>query len=320
MKKLLILTIGVILAAYCCGGCANDTDAAIEQATGTAAISIVTTIFPQYDFCREITGNLAGITMLLPPGAESHSYEPTPQDILKIKNCDLFIYVGGESDTWIKDILDSMGDNAPRTLTLTDCVETLAEEVTEGMEAAEEPSHEAETGFDEHVWTSPRNAILITEKITAALIELDSENAATYQSNAEAYIDKLHQLDQQFTEIVDTAARKTFLVGDRFPLLYFAKAYGLEYYAAFSSCSSNSEAGAGTIAFMINKVREQSIPIVFYIEFSNHKIADAIAEDTDAKTMLFHSCHNVSEDQLESGVSYLSLMEQNAAALREALN
>lgn len=286
-------------------------------------LSIVATIFPAYDFAREVTGGLCDISMLLPPGSESHSYEPTPQDIIAIQNADLFVYVGGEGDHWVEEILDSMEDNAPQTLTLMECVEIVEEELVEGMEEeAEEHAAEAEgeVEYDEHVWTSPKNAIKIVEKLASILSELDVKHGTEYRMNAEGCITKLGELDAAFQAVVDQAARKTIIFGDRFPLRYFADAYGLSYYAAFPGCSTETEPSVKTITFLMDKVVSEAIPVVFYIEFSNHKAADAIAEETGAKTLLFHSCHNVSPQDMENGATYLTLMTQNVQALKEALN
>ena len=320
MKKMIYSLIAVAFLITAFSGCSNaNTASNTDSNSGSDKISIVTTIFPQYDFSREIAGENAEITMLLPPGSESHSYEPTPQDIIKIQNCDLFIYVGGESDTWVSGIIESM-DKPVKTLTLMDCVDVVEEESVEGMEAEEEASGgEKEIEYDEHVWTSPKNAVKITEKITAALCEIDSANAQTYNANSKSYIDKLNALDKSFQDVVDGASNKTVVFGDRFPLRYFVDAYGLSYYAAFPGCSTDTEPSAATIAFLINKVKTEKISTVFYIEFSNHQVADSIAEATGAKTALFQSCHNVSQANLDSGATYLSLMQQNVETLREAL-
>ena len=264
------------------------------------------------------------LKLLLPPGAESHSYEPTPKDIIEIQNCDVFIYVGGESDAWIEDILSSMDTSQKQLVALMDCVDTVEEETVEGMQAEghahEEGAAEQEAEYDEHVWTSPKNAILIVEKIANELSLLDDSNSEAYQSASTDYIEKLKVLDSSFETVVSSATRNMMIFGDRFPFRYFADAYGLDYYAAFPGCSSETEPSAATVAFLTDKVSEEKLPVVFYIEFSNHKVADAIAEATGAKAMLFHSCHNVSAEELEAGATYLSLMENNVEVLKEALN
>ncbi|MDR1177943.1 MAG: metal ABC transporter substrate-binding protein, partial [Spirochaetaceae bacterium] len=251
-------------------------------------INVVTTIFPPYDFVREIAGNKVNLTMLLPPGAESHSFEPTPQDIIRIQNCDVFVYVGGESDAWIERILESIDTGNIEIITLMDCVDVVEELVVEGMQDEEE-GEEEEVEYDEHVWTSPRNAKLIVQKIAEVLKERDAPNAAVYDQNTASYLAKLTELDASFQGMISGARRKTFIFGDRFPFRYFADAYGLSYYAAFPGCSTETECSAATIAFLVNKVRAERIPVIFYIELSNERIADAICEETGAKKLLLHA-------------------------------
>ena len=323
---------GSIFAAFCCmilcllAGCGStsgtggrDVDSAdsILENSGEKELSIVTTIFPPYDFAREVAGEHARVTQLLPAGAESHTFEPTPRDIVQIQNCDLFIYAGGESDTWIEEILDSVDTNQVRFLSMLDCVQAVEEEMVEGMQ--EESGYEEESELDEHVWTAPQNAVLITEKIAEALADIDAAHAADYEANAAAYIEKLQSLDKEYRQALENSERKTIIVGDRFPFRYLADAYGLSYYAAFPGCSEDAQPSAATLAFLINKVKEERIPVVFYIEFSNEKVAGSICESTGAKRLLLHSCHNVSGVELKAGVTYLDLMEQNLTNLKEAL-
>lgn len=321
MKRTLSMLLASLMTAGLLSGCGT----ADTQSTADAAdkLSIVTTIFPQYDFTRQIVGDHAEVTMLLKPGAESHSFDPTPQDIKKIQNADLFIYTGGENDVWVDGILSSMGESQPETLKLLDCVPTVTEELVEGMEQAheEDEAHaEEEEEVDEHVWTSPQNAMRIVDKIAAVLSEKDAANAADYQASSAAYVEKLRGLDESFRDVVASGTRKTVLFGDRFPFRYLADAYGLKYYAAFSGCSTESEADAATVAFLVDEVKKDQLPVVFTIEFSNGRIADSIADATGAKKLILHSCHNVSAEEMADGATYLSLMEQNVENLREALN
>jgi zinc transport system substrate-binding protein len=463
-------------------------------------ISVVTTIFPPYDFVRQIAGDKVSLTMLLPPGAESHSFEPTPQDIIRVQNCDVFIYVGGESDAWVERILGSMDTSRMEIITLMDCVEVVEELIVEGMQDEEEGhahdhgqftiedvkdraltdwagdwqsvyphlldgtldpvmEHKAEEGektareyfeqyktayvtdvdrvsitadsmtfyrngvpararyeyrgtgviteddgslwvrykfeaagnppvgapkyimfsdhliapaktehfhiyasdtgfdelmadtnptnyptyyaaaltkaelvaemigheeeeeaeYDEHVWTSPGNTKLIVQKIAGVLKQRDAPNAAEYDRNTAAYTAKLTELDTSFQTLVNGAKRKTMVFGDRFPFRYFADAYGLSYFAAFPGCSTETEASAATVAFLINKVRAEKIPVVFHIELSNEKIADTICEETGAQKRLLHAVHNVSKRDFDRGANYYDLMTQNISSLREAL-
>ncbi|MDR2418464.1 MAG: metal ABC transporter substrate-binding protein [Treponema sp.] len=284
----------------------------------TAAVnrlSVVTTVFPAYDFTREIAGSAVSVSMLLPPGAESHSFEPTAQDIIRIQNSALFIWVGGESESWVERILSSMDTSGLRVVRLMDCVQTLEEEVVEGMQAEEEE----EVAYDEHIWTSPRNAMRIVEQITAALVALDTQNAIAYQQRATAYLAELETLDTAFRNAVASRTHKTIVFGDRFPFRYLAEEYGLSYFAAFPGCSTETEASAATVAFLIKKIREEHIPAVFYIELSNERMADMISEETGAAKHLLHACHNISKRDFDQGRTYLELMNQNVINLREAL-
>ena len=311
MKKTLSITILLAMLCALLSGCGAQSEPEGE------GISVVATVFAPYDFARQLVGERGEVTLLLPPGSEAHSYEPSPKDIIEIQNCDLFIYVGGVSDAWVSDVLESVGGEV-RTVTLMDCVELLEEEHVEGMEV-DEDEHEGEIEYDEHVWTSPRNAELICEKIAAALCEVDPEGSEEYGTALESYCAQLDELDAAFTEVVENGVRDTVVFGDRFPLLYFAKAYGLNYYAAWPGCADEAEPSAATVTFLIDKVKAEGIPVVFHIELSNEDMADTICNETGAKKMLFSACHNVTRAQFDAGVTYLELMWQNVDALREAL-
>ncbi|MDR0451241.1 MAG: metal ABC transporter substrate-binding protein [Treponema sp.] len=291
-----------------------------RDGTGREGVRVLTTIFPPYDFVREIGGGTVNLSMLLPPGAESHSFEPSPRDIINIQNSDIFIYNGGESDVWVDRILSSMDRGNKKIIRLMDCVDVVEEEIVEGMqEEEEEEDGEGEAEYDEHVWTSPANAKRIVLKISDVLCEADRANAPLYRDNTAAYLEKLDELDRAFRETLSRGTRKTLVFGDRFPFRYFADAYGLSYFAAFPGCSTETEASAATIAFLINKVRQEKIPVVFHIELSNEKIADTICQETGAKKGLFHAAHNVSKREFESGATYLGIMTKNVEILREAL-
>ena len=367
-RRKIFPAIPALLAAVCLvivslAGCAVR-----EEASDDGRMKVVTTIFPQYDFARAISGpeELASVRMLLSPGEEVHSYEPTPLDIKEIQNCDLFIYVGGENDVWVDRILENMGDNRPHTLRLVDLTDTVEEEIVEGMmqergehehdehdlaegadghgheehsepaghsepeepsepEGHGEPVHGGDSSeeeheeADEHVWTSPAKAAEITEGIAAEMARIDPANKEQYLANARAYEEELLEIDAQFRQIVRDAERRTLVFGDRFPFRYFAIEYGLNYYAAFPGCSSESEPSASTLAFLIDKVRSERIPVVFTIELSNGNIARAICESSGAAMRTFHSCHNVTKEQMESGATYVSLMRDSLVVVREAL-
>ena len=280
-------------------------------------------MFPAYDFAREIAGEKASVVLLVPPGSEAHSFEPTPQDIIRIENCDLLLCNGGESEAWLEEILEGR-ENDILTLTMMDCVETLEEETKEGMQATEhsheeheEHGHEEE--YDEHVWTSPVNAELIVSALCERLCEIDPENGSFYRANWKNYVAELQELDAAFRKTVENGKFDTLIFADRFPVRYFVEEYGLDYYAAFPGCADDTEPSARTVAFLIDKVREEGIPAVMFIEFSNEKMADVICEDTGCEKLLFHSCHSVSAEQLKNGVSYLELMWANVESLKEAL-
>jgi len=305
MKKILYL----VLIALTLISCNRQTKSNSEK------LSIVTTIFPPYDFAKAIVGDLADVTMLLPPASESHSFEPTPQDIIALRNSNVFIYGGGESDEWVDKVLDSMDISDKKIVMMIDCVETVTEEIVPGMEADEEEEPE----IDEHVWTSPRNAKLIVQSICDALCETDTKNAETYQQNTKVYLEELDVLDTKFKAVVSSATRKHLVFGDRFPFRYLTDAYGLTYSAAFPGCSTETEASPRTVKLLIDKINAEQIPVVFYIELSNMKMAETIAEATGAKVLLLHSCHNISRDDFRDGKRYLDLMTANVNALRDAL-
>ena len=290
--------------------------------TQNGKINVTTTIFPAYDFARQITGDMGtggsrvNLSMLLPPGAESHSFEPTPRDIITIQNSDLFIYTGSASETWVDRILQSVDTGKMKIYAMMDSVKVVEEKIVEGME---DDKDEAVPAYDEHIWTAPKNAILIVQAITGMLCEADTANADFYQQNACSYIEELEQLDSAFADVVAGAQRKTIVLADRFPFRYFADAYGLDYYAAFPGCSTETEPSAATVAFLINKIRAEKIPVVFHIELSNERMADTICAETGTKKLLLHSCHNITRRDFDSGIGYLELQRLNLANIREAL-
>ncbi|MDR2518585.1 MAG: metal ABC transporter substrate-binding protein [Spirochaetaceae bacterium] len=272
--------------------------------------------FPAYDFVRQIAGGRVEVFMLLPPGAESHSFEPTPRDIIKIQNSALFVYNGGESDAWVDRILASMDKPKDRVIRMMDAVEPVEEEIVEGMEHEEEGE---EAAYDEHIWTSPKNAVRIVEAVAEGLCRIDPAGEALFRQNARRYCAELEALDREFQAVVDGAKRKTLVFGDRFPFRYFADAYGLGYSAAFPGCSTESDCSAATLAFLINKIKAEQIPVVFHIELSNENIADAIAAETGAKKRLFHAGHTISKRDFDQGLTFLAIQRANVPRLKEAL-
>lgn len=347
----------------------------MELADANQKIKIVAVNFPAYDFARAVAGDKAEITMLISPGNDVHSYEPTPQDMITVGNCDLFLYTGGESDVYIEEILNSFSDKKFTTLKMMDYVTVYEEETVEGMqvrghshdhssnvpayvddiyeehayaeegahaeedfhgeedahakehvhgeeefhEHEEESNHEHEhEEYDEHVWTSPQNAIKIITGIEEAIANLDYENAEYYKQNAQAYIAQLQEIDKKFEELFAHNTDSAIFVGDRFPFLYFAKEYGITYYAVFPSCNGESEPSAKTMAFFIEEARECQTKTIFYLELSNDKTARAAAEAIGATTCELHSGHNVTKEDFEGGVTYVDILKRNYHALREA--
>ena len=298
-----------ILLIFCIVSVTGCADA---PRTDDGSIRVVTTTFPAYDFARAVVGDAGTVTMLITPGTETHSYDPSPQDIRKIQSCDLFIYGGGESDAWMDNILSSVGDGT-RSLAMTEVVSLLTAEHDEEEHETHHPT------YDEHVWTSPANAADIVGAIRDALMEIDPDNEEMYQMQADAYVTEIKALDADFAALVQEADRKTLLFADRFPFLYFVNQYGLSYHAAYPGCAEKTEPGPKTVAMLIDMVKAEGIPVVFYTEFSDQRLADTVCEKTGAVKLLFHSCHNVSKDDFAAGETYVSLMRRNLSNLRKAL-
>lgn len=315
----------ICLAVVGCVGCSS------KKQEGENGIKVVTTIFPAYDFASQIGMDKISVDLLLAPGTESHSYEPSPQDIIKISESDVFIYVGGENDSWVDDILSTIDLSNIKVIKLMDCVKVVEEEYVEGMEQDkkhhdEHDEHDDDddehdhSEWDEHVWTSPVNAIKISEKIKDILTEIDKENNQFYEENYNQYKGKLEKLDQAFKQVIANAKRKELIFGDRFPVRYFTEEYGLKYYAAFPGCSADTEPSAATVAFLINKVKEDNIPVVLQIELSTGNIARTICEETGAKLYTFYACHNLTKEDFKAGKTYLDFMWENVETLKIALN
>ncbi len=290
-KNILIflLLICIVMSSCSCTGVVNNND----------KLNIITSNFPLYDIVRQICGDKANITMLTPVGAELHSYEPTPKDILNINQADLFIYMGGSSESFISDILNSTNSDHLTKVSISDMTEF-------------------DLSYDEHIWTSPYNVIKMTSYITEAII--DKDNQKEYKENAQKFISELTELDEKFFKLVENSKRDTIVFADKYPIKYFSERYNLNYYSVYSSCAHESEPDIADVKNIIDIVKEKDIPAVFCLEFSNEKLVDAIVSETNTKKLKFNSCHNVSKDELLNGVSYLTLMEDNYNALGEALN
>lgn len=296
-------------------------------------LNIVTTIFPEYDWTRAILGDRAddvNLTMLLDNGTDLHSFQPAVKDIMKVSSCDLLIYVGGESDQWIEDALESAQNKDMKTINLMEILgDSIKEEETvEGMQESDhdhdhDHEDEEEKEYDEHVWTSMRNAEVICDAIAATLEEMDPENKEIYQSNAETYKEKLSALDEEYQETVDSAKQKTLIFADRFPFRYLVDDYGLNYYAAFSGCSAESEASFKTVTFLAGKVDELGVKSVLTMEKSDDRIAQTVIENTkakDQKILQLNSMQSITSEEIADGATYLSVMEDNLGVLKEALN
>ena len=317
-KKLLIYMLAALLAVSALAGCVPR--AAAEPAPDGGRLSVVATIFPLYDFARAVSGGLADVALLISPGAEVHSFDPTAQDIMKIQNCDVFVYVGGRNDAWVDTVLGSMDMSGKKVVRLMDAVTPVEEEIVEGMQDRGHDDERGREGYDEHIWTSPENAMLMVDAVARAMGEADSVNAESYLKNAAAYKAQIQEIDERIRAVVEGAAHRLIVVADRFPFRYLTEQYGLDYMAAFSGCSAESDVSAGTLAYLIDKVKENGIQYIYYIEMSNRQVADAVAEQTGAVPLLLHSCQNVTRDEFESGMTYVSLMKSNADNLEKGLN
>lgn len=349
MKKFISILVAAVMAASCLSACGQVNSAALETEQSvsdtnlstseesqsendnnkTEKVKIVTTIFPEYDWVRQIAGDKVSdmdITMLLDNGVDMHSYQPTADDIMKISDCDLFIYVGGESDEWVNDALKEAVNKDMQVIDLLDVLgeQVKIEELVEGMQDAEheeEEEHE-EKEYDEHVWLSLKNAETLCDAIAEALGNADPDNKAVYDTNKAAYIDQLVSLDNQYREVVDQASMKTLLFGDRFPFRYMVDDYGLSYYAAFAGCSAESEASFETISFLAKKIDELGLKYVMTIEKSDQKIAKTIIENTqnkDQSILTLDSMQSTTSADVANGMTYLSIMEGNLNILKEAL-
>lgn len=355
-----IVTISMILGMTGCGKTTEKED--------NYRLKIVTSLFPYYDMARAVIGDVKEIDlkMTVTPGQDSHSFEPTPSDVIQMENADVLIYNGGSLETWIDTLLDSLNNKNQIQMKMMDYVDVLNEEIVEGMdtrfeehdhdehshkednhnkEKHKEDSHSEENHkednhsedssndsefhnedsegeheeTDEHIWTSPVNEIIMTEKICETLSKALPEEKENFQKNAESYISQLKELDNEFRTIVENAKINEIIFADKFPLQYFAKEYGLKYYAAFPGCGSDMEPSAKTIAFLVDRIKEDNIKAVFYLELSSHIVADAIETDTGAKPLQFNSCHNITQKQFDSGVTYVDLMKENVNNLKIAL-
>ena len=327
MKKItaLIIVLTMIITCFCA---CSDT-----PAQGSDKLNIVATTFPQYDWVRQILGENADnvqLTLLLDDGVDLHSYQPTVTDLVTVSSCDMFIYVGGESDSWVEDALKNATNENMTVINLIELLgeEVLAEETIEGMQSEEhdhaddeEHSHEEEN--DEHIWLSLKNAVKICERITEKLCELDAENKDTYKANAESYIEKLNSLHKEYEDAVSTATHNTIVVADRFPFRYLVDEYNLNYYAAFSGCSTETQASFETVIFLSDKLEENKLGTVIITENSDGAVANTVISNTsdkNQKVLALNSMQSVTAKDVENNVTYLGIMQENLNVLKEALN
>jgi len=313
IKRIIAALTALALGATLCGCSGGNAEGTEDKPL------VITTIFPAYDFARQVFGDTADVKMLLKPGQESHSYDPSAKDIVEITGCDLFVYNGGESDQWVESVLQAAPDI--NTFRMTDAVSLLDEEVSEGMQAEEhdhdEEEHDEE--YDEHVWTSPDNAAAIVRALGIKAMELFPDSSEELATNTEMYASQIDNVDEQLRQLLDGEDRY-FIFGDRFPLLYFFKDYGLNYYAAFPGCGSETEPSAQTVTFLLDKLEQpDAVKAVFCIELSGRKLADVLAQDSGLDVVEFHTCHNISADDLAAGETYVSLMLRNKQMLERVL-
>ena len=357
------------------GGSQGAFDASSEE---NGKLKVAVTLFPYYDFVRQIAGNQVDLQMVIPAGMDSHSFEPTPADIRTIQHADILISNGGTMEHWLDETLAAMDTTNMTIVTMMDYVDAVEEEIVEGMEDADHDhehthvyvaadhdhsgetpeehaahahedddhdhsgetpeahaahsyeedtrsyvdhdGHEEEIEYDEHIWTSPVNAMKLVDVIGDTLAEADPAHADTYHQGAENYKKELEEIDSGFREVSANRKRNMIVMGDKFPFRYLADEYQLDYRAAFSGCSSDTEPSAKTIAYLIDKVKEEQIPAVYYLELSSHRVAEIIGEETGAEPLLLHSCHNVTRAQFDTGITYAGLMRQNIENLRKGID
>lgn len=328
MRRLyaLLAAFALILSLAACAAPAEKPD--------DGKLQIVATLFPYYDFARAIAGDRADVTLLLSPGREAHSFEPTPLDAVTISEADVFLYNGGEGEYWVDEMLAAAGENISVTVRMMDYVDVLGEEYVEGMQGADDHDHDShddhdhgedghdsdEVEYDEHIWTSPKNAIVLCRAVCDAICKTDPANEDFYRANCDDYCAQLEALDARFASLCESAPRKLLVFADRFPMLYFCREFGLDYRAAFHGCSGDTEPSLATIKYLIDKVEDEDIPVVYTIDFGTKKVAAVVSECTGAAVDTLYSMQTVSRADFDAGETYLTLMERNYEALRKGLN
>ena len=330
MKRILTLFLTLALA-FSLTACTVPVEKADD-----GKIQIVATLFPYYDFARAIAGGRADVTLLLSPGREAHSFEPTPLDAVTISESDVFLYNGGEGEYWVEEMLDAAGEHIAVKARMMDYVDALGEEFSEGMQGADEHGHDHDHGdhdhesgeahdsdkveYDEHIWTSPKNAAILCRAVCDTICKADPANEDFYRANCDDYCAQIEALDARFADLCESAPRKLLIFADRFPMLYFCREYGLDYRAAFHGCSGDTEPSLATIKYLIDKVEDKNIPVVYTIDFGTKKVAAVVSECTGAAIETIYSMQTVSRADFDAGETYLTLMERNFEALRKGLN
>ncbi len=339
-KCLAVWTAAALFMAGC--GQSGKTDGAKTGDTGAESqkLKVAATLFPYYDFARQIGGDVIDLELIIPAGMDSHSFEPTPADMKKLQEADVVLCNGGAMEHWVSEVMEALDSRSAAVVVMMDHTDVFEEELVEGMEEAD-PGHEHggsghentyerdgsqvyihnhEPEYDEHIWTSPVNAMKFVQVIADTLSRKDPSHRSVYENGRDRYMEELQKLHEGFARVAEERKRNTIVIGDKFPFRYLAEEYGFEYRAAFSGCSADTEPAARTIAYLIDRVRQEQIPVVYYLELGSHRVSEIIGEETGAEPMLLHSCHNVTRKELESGVTYVELMRQNIENLRKGLD
>lgn len=327
MSKNRYLILGIVICLFLTvSGCGRETE---QNSVSSDRLTVVTTLFPQYDFARQIGGEYADVSLVLLPGMESHMYDPTPGDMIRISEADMFIYTGAEMEPWAQELADSVDMTKVQVVDASSGVSMMKEEEEHDHADDEESEHEDEEEhhhghhhehtYDPHIWLDMQNAIQMVRNIEDAFCISDPEHADYYQANAEVYVEKLTALDQELKAIVADGNRKDIVFGGRFAYGYFIHGYGLEYESVYDSCSADTEPSMAQMADVIQYMKEQHVKYVLYEELSTPNVARAIADATGAKMLLFSTCHNVTKDEFEAGTTFIDLMQQNAETLKLAL-
>lgn len=316
-KLILIILLIAIISCLVVAIVFNNGKKEKSLSSDTNKLKVVVTSFSAYDFVKNIAGDKIELTYLLGPGMDAHSYDPTAADLITIQQSDIFIYIGGEMESWTEKVLPTLDISNTKVICMARDIETIEEQEIDGAEKEEE--EEVEGAFDEHIWTSPDNAMTMVQSLSDELSNIDEQNKKIYQENASKYITEIKEVQTEIQQIVDNRVRDRLVFGDKMPIQYFLNEFGLTASAAFSGCSTETEPSSGTIAYLIKKVKEENIPVVLYIELNNGKVAQTIANESNAQAIQIQSLHNISKDDFDNGETYISLMTRNLEVLKKAL-